>query len=29
MNIQLNIVTCPTYKFIRDVLLHCLKYFRL
>jgi len=31
VNIQLNIVACPTYpdKFIRDMLLHRLYYFRL
>jgi len=30
VNIQLNIVTCPTYpdKFIRDMLLHRLYYLR-
>jgi len=31
VNIQLNVVTCPTYpdKFIRDMLLHCQYDFRL
>ena len=31
VNVQLNIVACPTYsdKFIRDMLLHRLYYFRL